>query len=30
MSFSIIVTGSKAPSQVKTNDDLARIMDTSD
>lgn len=30
MSFSIIGTGSKAPSQVKTNDDLARIMDTSD
>ncbi len=30
MSFSIIGTGSAAPSQTKTNDELAQVMDTSD
>jgi len=30
MSFSIIGTGSVSPSQIKTNDDLAQVMDTSD
>ena len=30
MSFSIIGTGSASPSQNKTNDDLAQILDTND